>query len=88
MSLAIWNAIWTPLTISFDTASEMGEALPFTAIDYCVDFFFWMDIALGFMSSYVDVAAGDEIFAPKKIASHYIFKGSFLVDFLSTFPFT
>ena len=47
-----------------------------------------MDIALGFMSSYVDVASGDEIFAPKKIAYHYVFKGSFLIDFLSTFPFT
>ena len=40
------------------------------------------------MSSYVDTANGDEIFAPKKIATHYIFKGSFLVDFMSTFPFT
>lgn len=35
----------------------------------------------------MDAASGDEIFAPKKIANHYIFEGSFLIDFMSTFPF-
>lgn len=34
------------------------------------------------------MANGDEIFAPKKIAKHYILKGTFIVDFMSTFPFT
>ena len=46
-----------------------------------------MDIFLQFASSYVEPASGDNIRAPKKIASHYIFEGSFLVDFMSTFPF-
>lgn len=32
--------------------------------------------------------SGDEIFDPKKVAKHYVFKGSFLIDVMSTFPFT
>mmetsp|Transcript_25487 Transcript_25487/g.34057 ORF Transcript_25487/g.34057 Transcript_25487/m.34057 type:complete len:230 (+) Transcript_25487:670-1359(+) len=88
MILAIWNALWTPLTIAFDHAAEMSGRMPFTIIDYFVDSIFTIDIIVGFCSSYVDVANGDEIFAPKKIAWHYMFKGSFLVDFMSTFPFT
>lgn len=88
MILAIWNALWTPLTIAFDHATEMASGMPFSAIDYFVDSIFTIDIIVGFCSSYVDVANGDEIFAPKKIAKHYITKGTFIVDFMSTFPFT
>ena len=88
MILAIWNALWTPLTIAFDHAASMAEGMPFTAIDYFVDSIFTIDIIVGFCSSYVDVANGDEIFAPKKIAWHYLVKGTFVVDFMSTFPFT
>lgn len=88
MILAIWNAVWTPLTIAFDGAAEMDEGIGFTLINGFVDFVFVCDIVIGFLSSYVDVANGDEIFAPKKIAYHYMVKGSFVVDFMSTFPFT
>ena len=49
MSLAIWNAIWTPLTISFERASDLSEEPFFTAIDLFVDTVFTIDIILGFM---------------------------------------
>lgn len=88
MLLAIWNAIWTPLTIAFDHAAQLGTGQPFSSIDRFVDAFFWMDIVVGFISSYIDPVSGDEIFSPKKIAMHYIINGSFFVDFMSTFPFT
>lgn len=88
MLLAIWNAVWTPLTIAFDRAADLGEGMPFAAIDMFVDTCFWIDIFVGFMTSYVDPVSGDEIFSPKKIALHYIIQGSFFVDFMSTFPFT
>jgi len=87
MTLAIWNAIWTPLTISYERAQEIDGYLAFSIINGFVDTIFWMDIFLQFATTYVDSASGDEIFAPKKIASHYVFQGSFLVDFMSTFPF-
>ena len=88
MTLAIWNALWTPLTIAFDRAKEMGEGTVFVSIDGFVDTVFWLDILLQFMSSYHEKATGREIFQPKMIAKQYLFHGSFLVDFLSTFPFT
>lgn len=61
MMLAIWNALWTPLTIAFDHATTLSSQLPFSAIDYIVDAIFTMDIVVGFLTSYVDVANGDEI---------------------------
>lgn len=88
MILAIWNALWTPLTIAFTHATALSSQLPFSAIDYFVDAIFVMDITVGFLTSYVDVGNGDEIFAPKMIAMNYMIKGTFLVDFMSTFPFT
>ena len=42
--------------------------MPFAGIDYFVDFCFWIDIFVGFISSFVDPVSGDEIYAPKKIA--------------------
>lgn len=88
MTLAIWNALWTPLTIAFDRAEYMSERPPFTYIDLVVDAIFTIDIILGFCQSYVDVSNGVEIFAPKMIARNYIINGSFFVDFMSTFPFS
>ena len=45
---------------------------------------FAIDIAVGFMTSYVDCKTGDEIYDLRKIAHNYIFEGDFDVDFLST----
>ena len=73
MTLAIWNALWTPLTIAFERATELGEGIEFTIIDAFVDTIFWMDIFLQFMSSYVNASTGDEICAPRMIAKHYVF---------------
>jgi len=87
MTLAIWNALWTPLTISFDRAKHIGESVGLQVTDIIIDAVFWIDIFLQFITSYVEKATGDEIFSPKKIAYHYMLKGSFLIDFMSTFPF-
>ena len=72
MTLAIWNAIWTPLTIAFEHARVMDGYISFTLINEFVNFVFWVDIFLQFLSSYVDAASGTEIFAPKKIAVNYM----------------
>ena len=65
MTLAIWNACWTPLTISFSRAQEIGGSIAFTIIDACVDTIFWLDIFLQFASSYVEPSNGEEINDPK-----------------------
>ena len=46
MSLAIWNAIWTPLTIAFKRAQELDERPGIVAINAFVDTIFWLDILL------------------------------------------
>jgi len=45
-----------------------------------------MDIVFGFMTSYINVASGDEIFGLRMIAINYICAGTFFIDILSTFP--
>ena len=86
MTLAIWNCIWTPLTISFDWAYEYDATPLFQIIDYVVLTFYTVDIIIQFLTSYINIASGDEIMKPTYIASRYL-KGEFMVDFLSTFPF-
>ena len=54
MILAIWNAVWTPLTIAYEIAADIGEGPVITGINFFVDFIFICDIVLGFLNSYVD----------------------------------
>ena len=87
MTLAIYNCIWTPLTISFDWAMEMGKTKFFGVIDNIVMGFYIGDLLVQFITSYMNVAAGDEIMKPSYIAKRYVFSGEFFIDFLATFPF-
>ena len=65
MTLAIWNACWTPLTISFTRAAEIGGSTAIVLIETCIDTVFWMDIFLQFASSYVEPSNGEEINDPR-----------------------
>ena len=58
----------------------------FQLIDYVVLGFYTGDIIIQFLTSYINIASGDEIMKPSYIAGRYM-KGEFMVDFLSTFPF-
>ena len=53
-------------------------------MDKFVNTCFIFDIVVGFTTAYRDESTGDEIFSLKEIASHYIFDGDFIFDFLST----
>lgn len=48
-------------------------------------FVFIADMIIGFLTSYVNVSSGDEIFAFKMVANNYM-RQTFLIDLLSTFP--
>ena len=54
MLLAIWNAVWTPLTIAYQIAADIGDGPVITGINFFVDFIFTCAIILGFLNSYVD----------------------------------
>lgn len=54
-------------------------------LEMLVDLIFVCDIIINFLKSYLVVNSGDEIFAPRLIAVHYL-KSGFFVDFFSTLP--
>lgn len=47
---------------------------------------FVMDMVVGFLTSYINVSSGEEVFGLKYVAINYICHGTFIIDFLSTFP--
>lgn len=87
MTLAIYNCLWTPLTISFDWAIlEEVHNKTVVMIDTAVLIFYSVDIVIQMLTSYINVTTGDEIMKPSYIISRYL-KGEFWIDFFSTFPF-
>jgi len=55
--------------------------------DLTVEGCFWLDLFLNFLQSYKDPETYEIITDFKLIAINYIFRGWFLVDFVSVFPF-
>ena len=87
MTVAIYNCIWTPLTISFDYAITLDDNSEFfKALNWIIRILYAFDILMQFLTSYIDSTTGDEIMKPSMIAKRYM-AGEFLVDFMSTFPF-
>ena len=86
--IALYNAVWTPLTVSFDYAIKSGKENLFSLIDEVVLVIFMTDIVINFLTSYLIVASGEIVTKPSMIAKNYMASFDFIVDFLSTFPFT
>ena len=55
--------------------------------DFSIEFLFGLDLILNFFVSYLDTDTNLEVTDLRKIAKKYVFKGWFLVDFVSVFPF-
>ena len=87
MILAIYNCIWTPLTISFDWAMKKEDVEALKTINYIILIIYSIDILVQFFTSYFLVQTGDEIRKPSKFAKRYMLSFEFLIDILSTFPF-
>ena len=92
---AVINGVTLPLEIAFDdnfkreddpNRLDDPQVLTFDIINIITTVIFVLDIITGFMTSYVLVSTGDEIFGLKHIAIHYICEGAFIIDILSTFP--
>lgn len=56
--------------------------------DTAVDCIFGVDIVLNFVQSYRHPETYENITDLKQIAKNYTFKGWFVIDFVSTFPFS
>ena len=86
LGFAIFNSVFIPMTLSFDEIDDtMRNNLVYNIIDQIANVFYFVDIFLGFNTSYYDDFEGDEIFDKKKIIRHYFF-GKFSIDFLSSLP--
>jgi len=85
---AIQNGITLPLQIAFDSQISKEEAINdlLDVLNVITVIIFTIDIAAGFLTSYVNVSSGDEIHGAKMVARNYILNGSFMIDILSTFP--
>lgn len=52
-----------------------------------VEFFFWLDLVLNFIQSFKHPEHLEVVTDLKEIAKNYVFKGWFVIDFVSVFPF-
>lgn len=55
MTIAIYNCLWTPLTISFDYAIKLDESPGFQVIEWCIFVVYSLDIVVQFLTSYINV---------------------------------
>jgi len=93
ITLALYNSLTLPVQLSFPSfecyfeyeCKANGKMGPMWVFDTSVDVFFFADIIIKFMTTYMDTRLGDEIYQPGKICIHYL-KGSFIFDFISVLP--
>ena len=83
MLFAIFNSIFVPLQVSFD--SKLLQSLIFLVVNSTIDLFFFFDMLVSFRTEYID-RKGSVISDDKLMAINYI-KTSFFVDVLVTVPF-
>jgi hypothetical protein len=82
--IAIWLSIVVPVVVSFEPA--WAEDKWYEYLDMGANILFCVDILIAFNTSYYDVE-GEEVKSRFRIAKRYM-AGSFLIDALSSFPFT
>jgi hypothetical protein len=80
---AILNSIILPFDIAFP--KDIAKFPIFSILDSLMTYIFVMDVILGFITSYINVQTGDEVYGYKFISKEYVFRGTFVIDILSTF---
>jgi hypothetical protein len=79
---AVINAITLPLEMAFE--EEINKLSFIGGLTWATTAIFLVDIVVGFLTSFINVSSGDEIFSIKMIAMNYLIQGTFLSDFIST----
>lgn len=83
--LACYNGLALPFWVAFKNSALRNPGVIF--IDVLIDIFFALDIVINFRTSYFDIKSSEEVANLKMIAKRYICKGTFVLDFLTIFPF-
>mmetsp|Transcript_142796 Transcript_142796/g.274191 ORF Transcript_142796/g.274191 Transcript_142796/m.274191 type:complete len:531 (+) Transcript_142796:1-1593(+) len=78
--------IFGPYVVAWEETIPRGTVLAFDVVDVCITLILVLDIVLNFFTAYF---AEDEEYVDdrQRIAQHYL-RGWFLIDFLSSFPFS
>ncbi|CAM9919610.1 unnamed protein product, partial [Heterosigma akashiwo] len=79
--LIVMSVLVIPLRIGFD----VSDTAAWTAVDWAVDAFFFLDMAANFRTAFEDEFSV-YVTVPRFIRDHYL-KSWFLIDFFSTVPF-
>ena len=82
MALAVISCFVIPFELAFRSNSDPGV----TATTTLIDFFFLIDIALNFRTSYVSRKSGKQVNDPRDICRNYCL-GRFWLDLLAVAPF-
>lgn len=80
---ALLNSYFLPLSIAFREFTDSIEVL--VILDDINVYVFLLDLMLGFNTTYINVATGEEVWGRRFIATNYVFYGTFIIDLLSTF---
>ena len=80
--IAAYSWITSAFYASYQSPSNSQETA-----DLCIESFFWIDILLKFFEEYTDTKSHEVISDHKNIAFHYVFKSTFVLDFIAVFPF-
>ena len=78
-----YSCVTSMLYVAFDNPKDKTLEV----IDFVVEVMFWLDLILNFIQSYKHPESLIIITDLKLIARNYVFKGWFMVDFVSVFPF-
>ena len=84
LMLVGYSSVTSMYYVAFTTPSQVWHK----ALDWIVETFFYVDIVLNFFQEYRDSETYTTVRSLKKIAIRYVFKGWFVVDFVTVFPFT
>ena len=68
---AIFNSFYLPLDIAHK--EEMKKIPTLVRLDESTVYIFFLDMVLGFNTSYFNTQTGEEVFGYKFVAKHYIF---------------
>jgi hypothetical protein len=80
----LYNCISIPLEIAFpSTAESIGSKIVSNGIDIC----FAVDICCNFVTTYLNIKTGLEVYDCKSIAQNYIYQWRFWIDLIATIPF-
>jgi hypothetical protein len=83
--LLFYVASYVPYSVCFDNRAPDAPAITMDYVDATVDFLFFVDIIVNFISAYEDPITNLPVIKMRKIASNYL-TGWFWLDLIAVIP--